>query len=64
VGGARRAERLGGGDKRSVVEVLVPQLDDVHATAQRRFEDVSVTAGENEVEAGATQSVAHEHMFA
>ena len=62
--GARRAERLGRGDERIVVELLVPQLDDVHAAAQRRFEDVSVAAGEDEVEAGASQSVAHEHMFA
>ena len=53
-----------GGDERIVVELLVPQLDDVDAAAQRRFEDVSVTAGEHEIEAGATQLVAHEHMFA
>ena len=38
VGGARRAKRRGRGDERSVVELLVPQLDDVHAAAQRRFE--------------------------
>ena len=38
---ARRAERLGGGDERVVVELLVAQLDDVDAAAQCRVEDVS-----------------------
>ena len=61
---ARGSERLGSGDERVVVERLVPQLHDVHAAPQRRFEDVSVIAGEDEVEAGASQSVTHEHMFA
>jgi hypothetical protein len=61
---ARGSERLGSGDERIVVERLVPQLHDVHAAPQRRFEDASIIAGENEVEVGAGQSVAHEHMFA
>ena len=61
---ARGSERLGSGDECVVVERLVAQLHDVHAAPQRRFEDASVIAGEDEVEAGAGQSVAHEHMFA
>ena len=61
---ARGSERLGGGDERVVVELLVAELDDVDPATQRRLEDVSVTAGEDEVEAGASQSLTHEHTFA
>ena len=61
---ARRPERLGRGDERVVVEPLVTKLDDVDAAAQRGFENVGVAAREDEIEAGAGQSVAHEHTFA
>ena len=47
---ARRPKRLGRGDERLVRELLVAQLDDVHTAAQRGFEDVSVAAGEHEIE--------------
>ena len=61
---ARGSERPGSGDERVVGERLVAQLHDVDAAPQRRLEDVSVTAGEDEVEAGASQSLTHEHTFA
>jgi hypothetical protein len=61
---ARRAKRPGRGDERVFLELLVAQLDDVDATAQCRFENVEITAGEDEVEVRAEQSLAHEHTFA
>ena len=60
---AGRTERLGRGDERLVVELLVAQLDDVDAAAQRRLEQrtriLAVRPGlEDEIEARAGESLA------
>ena len=47
---ARRTERLGRSDERLVVELLVAELDDVHAAAQRRVRERGVAASKDEVE--------------
>ena len=55
---AGRTERLGSCHERIVVELLIPQLDDVHAASQRGLEDVSVASSEDEVQAGAREALA------
>jgi hypothetical protein len=47
---ARCAKGLRRCDERVVVDLLVPQLNDVDATAKRGLEYVGVAAGEDEVE--------------